>query len=158
LQILLSRESQFPSTSIWRYQPQLLIDAYSTEFSEESHQGSPAETQRDIHGPIVMPLPSFHAVAPSKPILHGPSTSSLRDKGVLVEPELVFYSLGRLFFLLSFLNLFLFAAKPFPFFLARSRLTSINPCPIFTQLHTIMHVHTRTTLCLFRLSSFLPLN
>ncbi|KAF8804295.1 hypothetical protein BYT27DRAFT_6700590 [Phlegmacium glaucopus] len=49
------------------------------ETAEEYHQG-PSETHRDIHGPIAMPLPSFHLVSHSKPIHHVPSNSSLRGK------------------------------------------------------------------------------
>lgn len=74
---------------------QLLIDAYRPKFPQEYHH-DPAESHRDrdMHGPIVMPLPSFQPVT-LKPIHHAPSTSNFRDGdtgkfGMLVDTESVF--------------------------------------------------------------------
>ena len=55
---------------------------YRPETAEEHHGRGPSETHRDIRGPIVMPLPSYHGVPHSKPVHHIPSNSSLRDRDI----------------------------------------------------------------------------
>ena len=136
-----------PGLSIYIYSS---MRTYRPETAEERH--GPSETDRDIRGPIVMPLPSY-GVSHSKPIHQIPSNSNFRDRdtgrfGIPAETESVFTCVT--FF---FLNLFsVFAAKLFPFFLAQARLANINSRPILILIRT----RTRARLCLLLLSS-LPL-